>query len=46
MAGEPIETTGMTIRQTDELTERVRSAILELSGQAEGEPAAAETSLA
>ena len=36
MAGEPIETTGMTIRQTDELTERVRSAILELSGQAEG----------
>jgi len=46
MAGEPIETTGMTIRQTDELTERVRSAIPELSGQAEGEPAAAETSLA
>jgi 1-acyl-sn-glycerol-3-phosphate acyltransferase len=26
-AGEPIDTTGMTLRQTDELTERLRSAI-------------------
>jgi len=33
-AGEPIETVGMTIRQTDELTERLRAAIAEmLKGQ-------------
>jgi len=31
-AGEPINTTGMTIRQTDELTERLRTAIAELRG--------------
>jgi 1-acyl-sn-glycerol-3-phosphate acyltransferase len=29
-AGEPIETVGMTIRQTDELTERLRGAIAEM----------------
>ena len=29
-AGEPIETVGMTIRQTDELTERLRAAIAEM----------------
>jgi 1-acyl-sn-glycerol-3-phosphate acyltransferase len=34
-AGEPIETTGMTIRETDQLTERLRSAIRELCGQRE-----------
>ena len=32
-AGEPIETEGMSVRQTDELTERLRSAIEELRGQ-------------
>jgi len=31
--GEAIDTTGMTVRQTDELTERLRSAIEELSGK-------------
>jgi 1-acyl-sn-glycerol-3-phosphate acyltransferase len=31
--GEPIETTGMTVRQTDELTERLRDAIQEMLGQ-------------
>jgi 1-acyl-sn-glycerol-3-phosphate acyltransferase len=31
--GEPIETTGMTPRQTDELTERLRAAIQDLRGQ-------------
>jgi 1-acyl-sn-glycerol-3-phosphate acyltransferase len=31
-AGEAIETTGMTVRQTDELTERLRVAIQEMSG--------------
>jgi 1-acyl-sn-glycerol-3-phosphate acyltransferase len=35
-AGEAIETTGMTIRQTAELTEKLRLAILELSGQIAG----------
>lgn len=29
-AGEPIDTTGMTIRQTEELTERLRTAIAEM----------------
>jgi 1-acyl-sn-glycerol-3-phosphate acyltransferase len=38
-AGEAIDTKGMTVRQTDELTERLRAAIQELSGQ----PAAAST---
>jgi len=32
-AGEPILTTGMTARQTDELTERLRLAIQELRGE-------------
>jgi len=32
-AGAPIETTGMTVRQTDELTERLREAMEELRGQ-------------
>ena len=31
-AGEPIETEGMSVRQTDELTERLRAAIQELRG--------------
>jgi 1-acyl-sn-glycerol-3-phosphate acyltransferase len=31
--GEPIETTGMTVRQTGELTERLRDAIQEMLGQ-------------
>jgi hypothetical protein len=30
-AGEPIDTTGMTVRQTDELTERLRAAIEEMT---------------
>jgi len=45
-AGEPIETKGMTVRQTDELTERLRSAIRELSGLPEKADAETETSLA
>ena len=45
-AGEPIDTTGMTIRQTDELTERLRAAILELSGTQDAEREATEASLA
>jgi 1-acyl-sn-glycerol-3-phosphate acyltransferase len=32
-AGEAIDTTGMTVRQTDELTERLRAAIQELTDQ-------------
>jgi 1-acyl-sn-glycerol-3-phosphate acyltransferase len=44
-AGEPIDTKGMTVRQTDELTERLRTAIRELSGQPEGADAEAEASL-
>jgi 1-acyl-sn-glycerol-3-phosphate acyltransferase len=31
--GAPIQTTGMTMRQTDELTEKLRTAIGELRGQ-------------
>ncbi len=31
--GEPIETKGMTVRQTGELTERLRAAIVEMLGQ-------------
>jgi 1-acyl-sn-glycerol-3-phosphate acyltransferase len=41
-AGEPIDTAGMTLRQADELTEKIRSAIDELRGQflaANAEPA-------
>jgi len=34
--GKPIETAGMTIRQTDELTERVRLAIADLMKQVDG----------
>jgi 1-acyl-sn-glycerol-3-phosphate acyltransferase len=33
--GEPIETKGMTVRQMDELTERLREAIAEMLGQPE-----------
>ena len=43
-AGEPIDTVGMTVRQTDELTARLREAIRAMQ---ENAPAAvAETSLA
>ena len=45
-AGEAIDTTGMTVRQTDELTERLRSAIQELSGQPAATDAQTEVSLA
>lgn len=34
--GEPIETKGMTVRQMDELTERLRTTIAEMLGQTEG----------
>jgi 1-acyl-sn-glycerol-3-phosphate acyltransferase len=46
VAGDPIPTTGMTIRQTDELTERLRTAIKELHGQPEASDAETEVSLA
>jgi 1-acyl-sn-glycerol-3-phosphate acyltransferase len=42
-AGEAIDTAGMTIRQTDELTERLRTAIRELAGK--GQPAGAEAEI-
>lgn len=45
-AGEPIDTTGMTLRQTDELTERLRAAIHELTGQQQPADTATEASLA
>lgn len=45
-AGEAIDTTGMTVRQTDELTERLRSAIAELAGQREAAGEETEVSLA
>lgn len=45
-AGEPIPTTGMTIRQTDELTEKLRTVIQQLSGQADATARATEASLA
>ncbi|HEY1902410.1 MAG TPA: lysophospholipid acyltransferase family protein [Terracidiphilus sp.] len=45
-AGEPISTTGMTIRQTDELTNKLRAAIREMSGQPEAADAETEASLA
>lgn len=45
-AGEAIDTTGMTVRQTDELTEKLRAAIQELCGQTEAEDAEKEVSLA
>lgn len=44
--GTPIETAEMNIRQTDELTERLRNAIAELRVQSEAEGAEEETSLA
>jgi len=45
-AGEAIDTKGMTVRQTDELTERLKAAIQELSGQSELDSAESEISLA
>jgi 1-acyl-sn-glycerol-3-phosphate acyltransferase len=45
-AGEPIDTTGMTVRQTDELTERLRAAIQQMSGQPERAEAQSQVSLA
>jgi 1-acyl-sn-glycerol-3-phosphate acyltransferase len=45
-AGDAIDTAGMTVRQTDELTERLRAAIQELSGQPETTNAQTEVSLA
>jgi 1-acyl-sn-glycerol-3-phosphate acyltransferase len=45
IAGEAIDTTGMTIRQTDELTEKLRNAIKELAGQEESTQAETEASL-
>jgi len=45
-AGEAIETTGMSVRQTDELTERLRAAIQQLSGQGNGAAEEREISLA
>jgi 1-acyl-sn-glycerol-3-phosphate acyltransferase len=44
-AGEAIDTTGMTIRQTDELTEKLRTAIQELAARQEAAQAETETSL-
>src|SRR3954454_7736105 len=40
-AGEPIDTTGMTLRQSDELTKRVRSEIARMLGRPLAEPAEA-----
>ncbi|MGA2048135.1 MAG: lysophospholipid acyltransferase family protein [Terracidiphilus sp.] len=45
-AGEAIDTKGMTVRQTDELTERLKAAIQEMSGQPEMDSAESEISLA
>jgi len=45
-AGEAIDTTGMTVRQTDELTESLRSAIHALSGQAVSVDAETDVSIA
>jgi 1-acyl-sn-glycerol-3-phosphate acyltransferase len=45
-AGEPIDTAGMTVRQTDELTEKLRAAIQELSSQPESANTETEASLA
>jgi 1-acyl-sn-glycerol-3-phosphate acyltransferase len=44
-AGEPIDTTGMTVRQTDELTETLKAAIHGMSGQTETHGAETEISL-
>ena len=46
MAGEAIVTTGMTVRQTDELTGRLRAAIQEMTGQPESASEQTEVSLA
>jgi 1-acyl-sn-glycerol-3-phosphate acyltransferase len=45
-AGEAIDTTGMSIRQTDELTGRLKAAIQEMYGQSEADGAEAEISVA
>jgi 1-acyl-sn-glycerol-3-phosphate acyltransferase len=45
-AGEAIDTKGMTVRQTDELTEKLRAAIQELSDQPESANTETEASLA
>jgi 1-acyl-sn-glycerol-3-phosphate acyltransferase len=45
-AGEPISTLGMTVRQTDELTERLRAAIQQMTGQPESADVQTEVSLA
>jgi 1-acyl-sn-glycerol-3-phosphate acyltransferase len=45
-AGQPISTTGMTVRQTDELTERLRAAIQQMTGQRESADVQTEVSLA
>jgi 1-acyl-sn-glycerol-3-phosphate acyltransferase len=45
-AGEAIDTKGMTVRQTEELTERLKTAIQEMSGQPEMDRAESEISLA
>jgi 1-acyl-sn-glycerol-3-phosphate acyltransferase len=42
-AGEPIDTTGMTIRQADELTARVRGEIAKMLGRPLVEPAEAQS---
>jgi len=44
-AGEPIDTTGMTVRQTDELTERLKSAIQAMAEQGVGSAIKADVSL-
>jgi 1-acyl-sn-glycerol-3-phosphate acyltransferase len=45
-AGEAIDTTGMTVRQTEELTERLKAAIQTLSGQAVAASTETEVSIA
>jgi 1-acyl-sn-glycerol-3-phosphate acyltransferase len=45
-AGEPIDTKGMTVRRTDELTERLRTSIQELSDQQEPADTAKEVTVA
>jgi 1-acyl-sn-glycerol-3-phosphate acyltransferase len=45
VAGDPMPTAGMTIRQTDELTDRLRTAIKELQGQPAAFDAETEVSL-
>lgn len=45
-AGEPISTTGMTVRQTGELTGQLRAAIQELTGQPQSASKHTEVSLA